>query len=487
MMVPPAIRHVPSITHSTIAQERKNVRTVSPTAPGKRFQQLHDATLPLNLTEKIIPDSPAVTRTNPVVIPPRQTSHKRLVTANTGRSEKRTSSAAHPSLATGGGVPTSVTALLEVTTIPVPRKGWWVRSSRRLPAGSNVEDFSKLLLEGVEKREYHGAAANDPVKSWLDVLLSPPDESENEKCGLDDGGTDTPLSVGSLSADSIPSLENDDGVFTPFSEPVTPVPSRPRTWERKQRVISPSENCGSDHPLLPTSYNLDVPIQPETPAPPAVSPISPAPHRPFPRLGSTFKSNLTASLRALKSAAQTVSNFTSPSVRQDDFLTRSFFSFSPELTDDRRPLPTDEPPSPALRRYLNPIIASPAEIHVYTESPRDGFGKVCSCTSSIQLQTYCSSAAVEKRGGDGVGISNQSLPEVLPIRRPREPRENSDFLRMIVLEMNMRRSGKLRHDIPTRARVWLPPRKTDRPSLPSAGARRGRKIPERWVALSLEE
>jgi hypothetical protein len=147
----------------------------------------------------------------------------------------------------------------------------------------------------------------------------------------------------------------------------------------------------------------------------------------------------------------------------------------------------DEPPSPALRRYLNPTIASPAEIHVYTESPRGGFGKVHSCTSSIQLQTYCSSAAVDKHGGVGVEVSTQSLPEVLPIRRPREPRENSDFLRMIVLEMNMRRSGKLRHDIPTRARVWLPPRKTDRPSLPSAGARHGRKIPERWVALSLEK
>jgi hypothetical protein len=31
---------------------------------------------------------------------------------------------------------------------------------------------------------------------------------------------------------------------------------------------------------------------------------------------------------------------------------------------------------------------------------------------------------------------------------------------MVVLEMNMRRSGKLRDDIPTRARIWLPPRKS---------------------------
>jgi len=41
--------------------------------------------------------------------------------------------------------------------------------------------------------------------------------------------------------------------------------------------------------------------------------------------------------------------------------------------------------------------------------------------------------------------------------RPREPRENSDFLRVVVLEMNMRRKGKLRDGL-GRARIWLGPR-----------------------------
>ena len=71
--------------------------------------------------------------------------------------------------------------------------------------------------------------------------------------------------------------------------------------------------------------------------------------------------------------------------------------------------------------------------------------------------------------------------------RQREPRENSDFLRMVVMEMNMRRSGKLRDDIPTRARVWLPPRKGNQ-------ARHSpydyyedeaeHAIPSRWVGIS---
>jgi hypothetical protein len=47
----------------------------------------------------------------------------------------------------------------------------------------------------------------------------------------------------------------------------------------------------------------------------------------------------------------------------------------------------------------------------------------------------------------------------LAIIRQREPRENSDFLRVIVLEMNMRRVGKLDAKAAGRARVWLPPRR----------------------------
>lgn len=44
------------------------------------------------------------------------------------------------------------------------------------------------------------------------------------------------------------------------------------------------------------------------------------------------------------------------------------------------------------------------------------------------------------------------------MRVGREPRENSDFLRVVVLEMNMRRGGKLGDGVGGRARLWLPAR-----------------------------
>jgi hypothetical protein len=77
-------------------------------------------------------------------------------------------------------------------------------------------------------------------------------------------------------------------------------------------------------------------------------------------------------------------------------------------------------------------------------------------------------------------------PEVPPMSRQREPRENSDFLRMVVLEMNMRRRGKLREDIPTRARIWLPPRKNNPHRLTGEyeDGEDNDTVPSRWVGVS---
>jgi hypothetical protein len=81
--------------------------------------------------------------------------------------------------------------------------------------------------------------------------------------------------------------------------------------------------------------------------------------------------------------------------------------------------------------------------------------------------------------GEGAALSHG-----LPAIRQREPRENSDFLRVIVLEMSMRRVGKLDSKGPGRARVWLPPRKNADVSDESA---RKKGVPSRWVALSYED
>lgn len=66
--------------------------------------------------------------------------------------------------------------------------------------------------------------------------------------------------------------------------------------------------------------------------------------------------------------------------------------------------------------------------------------------------------------------------------RQREPRENSDFLRVIVLEMNMRRMGKLDAKASGRARVWLPPRRHSAQVEESNG-----EVPVRWMGVSVDD
>lgn len=74
---------------------------------------------------------------------------------------------------------------------------------------------------------------------------------------------------------------------------------------------------------------------------------------------------------------------------------------------------------------------------------------------------------------DEAAISSASMP------RQREPRENSDFLRVIVLEMNMRKVGKLSDVSPGRARLWLPARQSS-----AQGEEVKNETPKRWLSLS---
>jgi hypothetical protein len=97
----------------------------------------------------------------------------------------------------------------------------------------------------------------------------------------------------------------------------------------------------------------------------------------------------------------------------------------------------------------------------------------------IQMMTY-----TRKRKPSPVRTVNE-VPEALIGGRQREPRENGDFLRVIVLEMNMRRSGKLDPKAPGRARVWLPPRKSAPENV--GGTVQKKTAPSRWVGVSIDE
>ncbi|KAF9894602.1 hypothetical protein FE257_006490 [Aspergillus nanangensis] len=444
--------------------------------------------------------SPPYTR--PVVIPLKRASRRTAAPTTLGSKYPRDQRKAHTtnrrSSSTASkdrSVPTSIASILEATTIPVPRRHLSVRESRKLPRGNHVQEFSKLMMDGVKSRD--GDLMEGTGNTALDLLLSPPEENDRSIIGSDCGSEALSFSVRSMSIDSTPSLDPDSE--SPSSFPVPSTPSSQRSpSERRYRRPSHSENCAFDHPLLDTR-SPEATWEPTFRPSPLTHPTpskSPSPSRSFPRLGSSFKSNLTASLRAIKSAAQSVSTFATPSVQPDDFLTRSLFTITPEMTDDRRPAPMKEPPSPALRRYLNPVSASPAELYAYHEYPHESVDPH-NCPVSVQMQTYNRSrkhgtrkSSFHLAGSEGRDRNLLPFdPEIPPMTRQREPRENSDFLRMIVLEMNMRRSGKLRDDIPTRARVWLPPRKGSQNRITSYDFEDDDEesaVPSRWVGISME-
>lgn len=464
----------------------------------------------------------AIVCTQPVIITP---SRRQPYASTAGRVPRRAGRTLSPS-AIERDIPAHVASILQGTSIPVPRKGWGNRRQRHLPPTNHVEAFSKLLMEGVDPKQDIDLGSNQSSKNSMRLLLSPPsqdvaDGSSHISSGSSDSG----------SPESVPSLDPDESPESPLlspSRPATPPPD-PKRGLNARPVRLMSESCTQDHPLMgsessTSSEDLNGVAEPC---------FSIATARRPPKIASTFKSNLTASLRALKSAAQTVSTFTAPSIRNNDFFAHSLMTFSPELTDDKRPQPTGEMPSPQLRRYLNAVTPSAAHISVFHESPRTSLRQHHKATNiaSVQLQTYPRSTDQSTRSGrrgpipsprltsstldDHTSSIPISLPEpVEPVPpRQREIRENSDFLRVIVLEMNMRRRGKLRFDMPGRARIWLPPRKASATprtpgecvvlsesgkvrecgridSLEKEKAAVGRKekvVPQCWVAWSAEE
>ncbi|KAE8392767.1 hypothetical protein BDV23DRAFT_150385 [Aspergillus alliaceus] len=486
MMVPRAFlfSSVPPLHHGKKHQISKSEMDFV-AVPGVAGLELHD--------------KESTHTTSPVIIPPKRglrlTPVQRESVSKNPKSQRRAKTA-HRTLSAASGdrpVPTSIASILEATAIPVPRRKRATRESRRIPPGNHVQDFSKLLMEGVKARD--DSLMESTGNTMLDILLGPPEDNDRFASGSDYDSEAPSLSSHSLSIESMPSLDAD--LESPSGSPMPHTPSSQRTpYERRYLHLSQYEDCAFDHPLLEgeLSDTEREPVQQCTFL--DCTPAKSSPARSFPRLGSTFKSNLTASLRAIKSAAQTVSTFANPSVQPDDFLTRSLFTITPKMTDDRRPPPMHEPPSPALRRYFNPVTVSPAEIYAYQEHPHE-FLDTSNCPVSVQMQTYHRSGKRGSRrsgfhlsGSGGRGRLFSSFdPEVPPMSRQREPRENSDFLRMVVLEMNMRRSGKLRDDLPTRARIWLPPRKGSQTRFSPYDYyededEEEHAIPFRWVGIS---
>ncbi|KAL8873861.1 MAG: hypothetical protein Q9174_000741 [Haloplaca sp. 1 TL-2023] len=354
------------------------------------------------------------------------------------------------------------------------------------PHPSNSQKRFQNILEA-DSDIGGGSLSESSPQSWR-VLLKPPYEVEDDEFSV--GSAITALgprsSPRSLSSASMTSLDNDtDSAYT-FSSPSTPATPfrRHRSRERGSKSVSSSvpEDCNGDHPLLTKSSARESPSDlTEVAVEPSEAESSP-PTRP------SLKSNLTSSLRRLRSAARTLSTLTITATPREERPGRATLSEFSKISSERRPLPWAEPPDPALRRYLNPITISPAELHTHrdhSESKRPNAPR--GCKASMQMQTYRPGARKsEKASAPPVFIDSSSLgtpvdePAVAEAAtRQREPRENSDFLRVIVLEMNMRKVGKLNDAAPGRARLWLPARTAMTQSVDTR-----KEIPKRWASIS---
>jgi hypothetical protein len=339
------------------------------------------------------------------------------------------------------------------------------------------------MLEDIHRAEERGRLSG----KWpMEMLLSPPGELDECDGSLDDALTHPVLSH-SVSSDSVPSLYTDDDSSISLS-PSTPSTMRRSTSGRIRATSPAAECCVEDHPLLDSAFDSDDDnsemIAPEAPQ----AEVRNYSLSTFRRL--SLKSNLTASLRVLKSAARSFSALQAPMVHPEDFLTRSIMSISPQFTDEKRPLPLEDAPTPALRRYLNPTTVT---------SPSEHFGRLSAsedrCTASIQMQTYRISRSRKQTSSRPLRGDKKSQPELPltgPPARQRENRENSDFLRVIVLEMNMRREGKLSDTAQGKARFALPPRQASKIAVPSNATSTGDDgsvggVPSRWIALLVEE
>ncbi|ORY69614.1 uncharacterized protein BCR38DRAFT_332692 [Pseudomassariella vexata] len=332
-------------------------------------------------------------------------------------------------------------------------------------------------------------------RSPMDMLLTPPedllDEDEDASVTSDSALTST-LSTREGSFDSLPSLGNSFATSTAPSvdSPWTPRIRRFRQPRRSLEPVSSPPGELPDHPLS-VDWKADVDQVEFKVFDPSAASAEEQQGTVLMPLKTAFKSNLTSSLRALRSAARSLSAFTASSIPAEDLLTRSILTSDPGVpfTDERRPPVLEEEPNEAMRRYLNPT--SSARLDLRTGGPP----QPRIYTASIQMQTYkiqksksVTATANRPAAAAAAAAAPQPIPRAPapptfpPGPRQREIRENSDFIRIAVMEHLMRKSGKLDDAREGHARWLLPPRKSS--TKPYEIGADG--VPTRWVSLTLE-
>ncbi|KAK5167677.1 uncharacterized protein LTR77_007376 [Saxophila tyrrhenica] len=386
-------------------------------------------------------------------------------------------------------LPPAVAALLAVTQIPRPKPNQFRRRSTTADRRISIDE---LVNEWKSEESLKSSYGSSPT---LSMLLEEDDDEEHQPTPQNGTPEEGNLHTRSTSLDSVPSLSDDNRSTLSGGSLPTPGSLRSRKSysnfkKEKQRSLPASVDCATSHPLasLPSSDDDD-----EGPPDFLLTPTTPT----TPKPKSSFKSNLTTSFAALRNALATFSvSSVSPSQRNpnspmsDDMLWSHPFLF-PRFSPEVRPA-IEGTPTQAQRRYLNPLPLTFEEqeapyqmaLHAPYLAEQSVEGKAA---PTIQMQTY--SRGRRKASSSSKNRSSSSNPDPQSEAgraltgsagvRQREPRENSDFLRVVVLEMNMRREGKLEYG---RAKIWLPPMVVRE----SGGGREGR-VPRRWVGVSVGE
>ena len=420
----------------------------------------------------------------------------------------------------------TVAAMLAVTAIPPPRAHQRSRrkdSQRRM----SIDDLIQEWRDEAQSRPIVGSHKS------MDVLLETTEQPGDESIMSEEDALSRPDSIGSrsTSSDSIPSLEMDARSMLSVSNPPTPEatrsgrPSVLGAKRAKPLSLPTSVELDCDHPLKQSPDSDDTltdiyvfPTKTNLPA----------------RRKSSLKSNLTVSLQAFKTRALSslqslnLNSGTSPATHpaassstfSDATLWQHPFIF-PRLSSEIRPSPFTGTPSRSDRHYFNPTPLNFEEqqshyreaLHSSSNPRHDD-----SALPMIMMQTYSrdrstksrprnsrrskkTSPTDNSRGGlDTSTEAGRAMAGSPPLVRHREPRENSDFLRVVVLEMNMRREGKLEPSMGGRARIWLPPRtssvgigltKESSGGEEYCGSQRCRcrrhNVPKRWLGVCADD
>ena len=395
-------------------------------------------------------------------------------------------------------LPPAVAALLAVTAIPPPRR----TQSRR--QRSSLHNSRQISIDELVQEWRNDSSLRPSFSSGasLGLLLESTDDSADERSSYSR----------SSSCDSLPSLDADDRSVMSVGSPATPESIRSQgsrdVTPRKEKsfCLIETEDCGVDHPLGFSSKNADMDWD-------VFSIPAPKTRGDKRRKSTSFTSNLTSSLQALKSRALSSISSLNQAINQadgnfsDDSLWQHPYLF-PRLSSEVRPVAFASTPTRSERRYFNPRpIPFDEQQHHWRRalSTIDDDGED---TPMIQMQTYRRSAPAPPRrsrrnSGSPDSKSNAGRASTRALARPqpsrqREVRENSNFLRVIVLEMNMRRRGKLEEGTTGKARIWLPPRKVavsqddvfddddEDEERALADVPVGRVVPKRWVGISAD-